>query len=128
MENRYQESNIEGRNAVLEAFRSGRTVDKLFVLEHCEDGPVRTILREAKKQNTIVKFVKKERLDQMSQTGMHQGVIAQTAAYAYAQVEDILEAAQKKGSRLSFLYWITLKIPTIWGPLSVRPIWQEPTV
>ena len=97
MENRYQESNIEGRNAVLEAFRSGRTVDKLFVLEHCEDGPVRTILREAKKQNTIVKFVKKERLDQMSQTGMHQGVIAQTAAYAYAQVEDILEAAQKKG-------------------------------
>ena len=74
MENRYQESNIEGRNAVLEAFRSGRTVDKLFVLEHCEDGPVRTILREAKKQNTIVKFVKKERLDQMSQTGTHQVV------------------------------------------------------
>ena len=97
MENRYQESNIEGRNAVLEAFRSGRTVDKLFVLEHCEDGPVRTILREAKKQNTIVKFVKKERLDQMSQTGTHQGVIAQTAAYAYAEVEDILEAAKKKG-------------------------------
>ena len=97
MENRYQESNIEGRNAVLEAFRSGRTVDKLFVLEHCEDGPVRTILREAKKQDTIVRFVKKERLDQMSQTGMHQGVIAQTAAYAYAQVEDILEAARKKG-------------------------------
>lgn len=97
MENRFQESNIEGRNAVLEAFRSGRTVDKLFVLEHCEDGPVRTILREAKKQNTIVKFVKKERLDQMSRTGTHQGVIAQTAAYAYAQVEDILEAARKKG-------------------------------
>lgn len=97
MENRYQENNIEGRNAVLEAFRSGRTVDKLFVLEHCEDGPVRTILREAKKQNTIVKFVKKERLDQMSQTGTHQGVIAQTAAYAYAEVEDILEAARKKG-------------------------------
>ena len=96
MENRFQESNIEGRNAVLEAFRSGRTVDKLFVLEHCEDGPVRTILREAKKQNTIVKFVKKERLDQMSRTGTHQGVIAQTAAYAYAQVEDILEAAKKK--------------------------------
>ena len=90
MENRYQESNIEGRNAVLEAFRSGRTVDKLFVLEHCEDGPVRTILREAKKQDNIVRFEKKERLDQKYQTGMHKGVIDKTEAYAYAQEEDIL--------------------------------------
>lgn len=119
MENRFQESNIEGRNAVLEAFRSGRTVDKLFVLEHCEEGPVRTILREAKKQNTIVKFVKKERLDQMSRTGTHQGVIAQTAAYAYAQVEDILEAARKKESPHSFLCWIILKTPITWERLSV---------
>ena len=57
MEKKFQENKIEGRNAVLEAFRSGKTVDKLFVQEHCEDGPVRTILREAKKQDTMVKFV-----------------------------------------------------------------------
>lgn len=96
-ENKFQETEVEGRNAVLEAFRSGKAVDKLFVLERCEDGPVRTILREAKKHDTMVKFVKKERLDQMSETGKHQGVIAMTAAYTYAEVEDILEAAREKG-------------------------------
>lgn len=96
-ENKFQETKVEGRNAVLEAFRSGKAVDKLFVLERCEDGPVRTILREAKKHDTMVKFVKKERLDQMSETGKHQGVIAMTAAYTYAEVDDILEAARKKG-------------------------------
>lgn len=96
-ESRFQENKVEGRNAVLEAFRSGREVDKLFVLDGCQDGPVRTILREAKKRDTIVNFVKKERLDQMSETGRHQGVIAAVAAYDYAEVEDILELARKKG-------------------------------
>lgn len=96
-ESRFQENKVEGRNAVLEAFRSGREVDKLFVLDGCQDGPVRTILREAKKRDTIVNFVKKERLDQMSETGRHQGVIAAVAAYDYAEVEDILELAKKKG-------------------------------
>ena len=87
---RYEELTIEGRNAVLEAFRSGKTIDKLFVLDGCQDGPVRTILREAKKHDTIVQFVKKERLDQLSQTGHHQGVIASAAAYEYAEISDIL--------------------------------------
>lgn len=97
MEEKFQESKVEGRNAVLEAFRSGRVVDKLFVLERCEDGPVRTILREAKKHDTMVRFVKKERLDQMSETGKHHGVIAVTAAYDYAEVDDILNKAREKG-------------------------------
>lgn len=88
---------IEGRNAVLEAFRSGKCVDKLFVLDRCQDGPVRTIIREARKKDTIINFVQKERLDQLSETGVHQGVIAQVAAYEYATVEDILENARKKG-------------------------------
>lgn len=87
---------IEGRNAVLEAFRSGRFVDKLFLLEGCQDGSVRTIAREAGKRDTIVKYVSRERLDQMSQTGAHQGVIAQVAAFSYASVEEILEEAKKK--------------------------------
>ena len=93
---RYEELTIEGRNAVTEAFRSGKTIDKLFVLDGCQDGPVRTILREAKKHDTIINFVAKERLDQMSETGKHQGVIAYAAAYEYAEVEDILEAARAK--------------------------------
>lgn len=91
------ETLIEGRNAVLEAFRSGKTIDKLFVLKECKDGPIRSILREAEKGDTIVNFVTKERLDQLSSTGKHQGVIAQAAAYGYAEVEDILQKAAEKG-------------------------------
>lgn len=93
----YQEFTIEGRNAVIEAFRSGKTIDKLYVLDGCQDGPVMTIKREAKKQNVLMKFVTKERLDQMSETGKHQGVIAVAAAYEYAEVDDMLKAAKEKG-------------------------------
>ena len=88
---------VEGRNAVIEAFRSVKPVDKLFVLDGCQDGPVRTIIREAKKHDTIINFVTKERLDQISETKKHQGVIAYAAAYEYSEVEDMLELAKKKG-------------------------------
>lgn len=93
---RYEELTIEGRNAVLEAFRSGKTIDRLFVLKGCQDGPVRTIIREAKKHDTILSYVERERLDQLSETKKHQGVIAYAAAYEYAQVEDMLRAAEEK--------------------------------
>lgn len=93
----YEEYTIEGRNAVIEAFRAGRPIDRLYIQDGCQDGPVMTIKREAKKQDTLVKYVAKERLDQMSQTGRHQGVIACAAAYEYAQVEDMLAAAEQKG-------------------------------
>ena len=93
---RYEELTIEGRNAVIEAFRSGKTIDKVFLLDGCQDGPIRTILREAKKTDTIITFVKKERLDQMSETGKHQGVIAFLAAYEYGTVEEMLAKAEKK--------------------------------
>ena len=88
---------IEGRNAVIEAFRSGKPIDKLFVLDGCQDGPVRTIVREAKKHDTILKFVTKERLDQLSETKKHQGVIAYAAAYEYSDVEDMFALAEKRG-------------------------------
>ena len=94
---RYKEFIIEGRNAVLEAFRAGKTIDKLFVLDGCQDGPVKSILREAKKTDTIIYFVDKERLDRLANSGHHQGVVAQAAAYEYAEVEDILNAAKEKG-------------------------------
>lgn len=93
---RYEEFTIEGRNAVMEAFRSGKTIDRLFVLDGCQDGPVKSIVREAKKTDCIVTFVKKERLDQISETVKHQGVIAYAAAYEYAEIEDMLKAAQEK--------------------------------
>lgn len=99
---KYTESNIstiEGRNAVIEAFRSGKAIDKLFIQDGAVDGPIQTIKREAKKHDTYVKFVTKERLDQMSRTGKHQGVIAYAAAYEYASVEDILQAAREKNEK-----------------------------
>lgn len=92
----YKEFTIEGRNAVTEAFRAGKTIDKLYILDGCQDGPVLTIRKEADKQDTIVKYVAKERLDQLSETGKHQGVIAVAAAYEYASVEDILRRAREK--------------------------------
>lgn len=91
------ENKIEGRNAVLEALRAGKPIDKLYVLDGCPDGPVRTIIQEAKKGDTIINYVKKERLDQLSETGHHQGAIAMAASYEYATVEDILEKAREKG-------------------------------
>lgn len=93
---RDEEMVIEGRNVVIEAFRSGKTIDRLFILDGCQDGPVRTILREAKKTDCIINFVKKERLDQLSVTGRHQGVIAYIAAYKYGKVEDMLQNAKEK--------------------------------
>ena len=92
----YEEYTIEGRNAVTEAFRAGKTIDKLYVLDGCHDGAVNTIKELARKQGTIVNYVTKERLDQMSETGKHQGVIAMAAAYGYAEVSDILQLARDK--------------------------------
>ena len=91
------ENIIEGRNAVLEAFRSGKPVDKLYVLDGCQDGPVRTIVREARKHDTIIQFVEKERLAQLSETGRHQGVIAYASAYEYSEVSYMLELARERG-------------------------------
>ncbi len=91
------EFKIEGRNAVIEAFRSGKTIDRLFILDGCQDGPILTIKREARKQDTLIKYVEKERLDQMSETGKHQGVIAVMAAYEYSELEDIFKKAGEKG-------------------------------
>jgi len=93
---RYEEFTLEGRNSVMEAFRAGKTIDRLFILDGCQDGPVKSIIREAKKTDAIITYVKKERLDQISETGKHQGVIAYAAAYEYAEVEDIFKAAQEK--------------------------------
>lgn len=93
---RYEEFTIEGRNTVIEAFRAGKTIDRLFVLDGNQDGPVKTILREARKTDCIITFVKKERLDQISPNGKHQGVVAYCAAYEYAEIEDILNAAKEK--------------------------------
>ncbi|WP_050642105.1 MULTISPECIES: 23S rRNA (guanosine(2251)-2'-O)-methyltransferase RlmB [Clostridia] len=102
---------IEGRNAVLEAFRSGRPIDKVFILDGCQDGPIRTIVREAKKHDTILNFVGKERLSQLSETGKHQGVIACAAAYEYADIEDMFKLAEKRGEDPFFILLDNIEDP-----------------
>ncbi len=92
-----EEFMIEGRNAVLEAFRAKKPVDKLYILDGCQDGPIQSIKREAQKTDAILKFVPKERLDQLSETGHHQGVIATVSACAYVELEDIMEIARQNG-------------------------------
>ncbi len=94
---RYEESIIEGRNEVIEAFRSGKTIDRLFILDGAQDGPIQTIKREAKKHEVRIDFVPKSRLDQLSETGKHQGVVAYTAAYTYATVDEIMQKAEESG-------------------------------
>ncbi len=96
MKKTVNENLVEGRNAVLEAFRSGRTVDRLYVQEGLQDGPIMTILREAKKTDTVISRVSKDRLDHLSETGKHQGVAAIVAAFSYAEVSDMLEKARQK--------------------------------
>ena len=95
--NTQNENLVEGRNAVLESFRSGRSVDRLYVLDGCQDGPVKTIIREARKQKTVINYVEKSRLDHLSETGKHQGVIAAVASYEYSTVEQMLENARSRG-------------------------------
>ncbi len=108
---RDEELLIEGRNVVIEAFRSGKTIDRLFVLDGCQDGPVNTILREAKKTGCIINFVKKERLDQLSVTGRHQGVIAYIAAYKYGTVEDMLKTANNRNEPPFFILLDNIEDP-----------------
>ncbi|MBQ9155586.1 MAG: 23S rRNA (guanosine(2251)-2'-O)-methyltransferase RlmB [Eubacterium sp.] len=99
----YEETTIIGRNPVLEAYRSGKTIDKLFILDGCQDGPIKSILRESRKQDTLVRYVSREKLDSLSDHGKHQGVVAVAAAYEYADVEDLFKKAEEKGEDPFFI-------------------------
>lgn len=94
-----KETTIEGRNAVIEALRAGREIDRLYILDGCQDGPVMTIKREAAKRSTPIKYVDRKRLDQLSETGKHQGVIGVAAAWRYSEIEDMLALAKRKGEQ-----------------------------
>lgn len=97
------ENRIEGRNAVIEAYRAGRTIEKLFLLEGPAEGAMQTVLRLAKDHHTPVRFLSRQRLDQLSQTGKHQGVIAQAAAFSYAEIDDLFARAAEKGEDPFFI-------------------------
>ena len=88
---------IEGRNALTEALRSGRTIDKLYVAEGSTDRALARLAAQAKEAGAVVVPTDRRKLDQMSPTGAHQGVIAAVAAHEYASVDDILELAAQRG-------------------------------
>lgn len=94
---RDEEFTLIGRNPVIEAFRAGKAFDRLFVQDGLHDGPISTILREARKAGVKPEFVPKERLDEIAGQGSHQGVAAYLAAFHYSSVEEMLEAADAKG-------------------------------
>lgn len=92
-----ENTQLEGRNAVLEAFRAGMQIEHLYVQDSSQGEQIRRIIQQAKKAGCVYDFVPKERLNSMSVTGRHQGVIAKTAACEYASVEEILQKAEDAG-------------------------------
>ncbi len=81
---------------MIEAIRSGKSVDRLFILDGSNDGPLMTVRREAKKAGIKTDYVDRQRLNQLSVTGKHQGVIAYIASCNYAELNDVLKAAEDK--------------------------------
>ena len=88
---------IEGRNAVIEALRAGVTIDKIFIMKGETDATLGHIASTAREAGIVVVDADKRKLDYMSRTHSHQGVIAQAACREYASVDDILNAAREKG-------------------------------
>lgn len=88
---------IAGKHSLLEALRAGRTINKIWIAEGAQKHLTQPIISEAKNRGIIVQFVDKRKLDQMAPGLQHQGVVAQAAPYAYAEVEDLLARAAEKG-------------------------------
>jgi len=87
---------IAGKHSVLEALRSGRTINKIWIAENAQKQLTQPIIAEAKQQGVIVQTADKRKLDQMVENVQHQGVVAQVAAYDYVEVDDILSYAQSR--------------------------------
>ncbi len=93
----FREDLIEGRNAVIEVLRSDRTIEQILVATGDVSGSINMILALAKEKKVVIKQVDRRKLDQLSQTGAHQGVIAQITPYKYCDVDDIIKYAEEKG-------------------------------
>lgn len=88
---------LEGRNAVMEALRSGRTIDKVYLAAGETDSGLARLAAMAREAGAVVSPVDRRKLDRMSATGAHQGIIAQVAAHAYVSIEEMLELAARRG-------------------------------
>lgn len=88
---------IAGKHSLMEALRAGRTINKIWIAEGAQKHLTQPIIAEAKAQGIVVQFVDKRKLDTMVPGVQHQGVVAQAAPYAYAEVEDLLAKAAERG-------------------------------
>lgn len=91
-----REDLIEGRNAVIEALKSDRTIEQVLIANGEKEGTIHVIQKLAKERGVVIKEVNRKKLDSLSQTGSHQGVIAFVTPYKYYSIEEILKAAEKK--------------------------------
>ena len=96
-ERQLAEDLIEGRNAVTETLKSGRTIDKVFLASGNTDQALARLAAQAKEAGAVVVNTDRRKLDLMSPTGAHQGIMAQVAAHDYATLEEILQRAQERG-------------------------------
>lgn len=96
-EREWNENQLEGRNAVLEVLRSGRDIEKIMVQKGNVEGTIKRIVAQAAEKGVVIQEVSRQKLDELSQTKNHQGVIALVSAHDYVEVEDILAAARAKG-------------------------------
>lgn len=99
MDKKFNENQLEGRNAVLEVLKSGRDIEKIIVQKGNVEGTIRRIVGIAKEKGVVVQEVVKQKLDEMSQTKNHQGVIAIVSEHEYADIEDIINSAESKGEK-----------------------------
>ncbi|NLM13096.1 MAG: 23S rRNA (guanosine(2251)-2'-O)-methyltransferase RlmB [Epulopiscium sp.] len=90
---------LEGRNAVLEALKSDRDIDKILIQQGNVEGSIKKIIGEAKNRGIVVQTAAKSKLDELSETKKHQGVIAFVSAHKYVEVDDILKKAEEKGEK-----------------------------
>lgn len=93
----FVENRVEGKNPVLEALRSGRTIEKLLVARGISEGTVGEIINMAREKGIVIQEVDRQRLDEISDFGIHQGVIAYVTPYHYVEVDEIILRAKEKG-------------------------------
>ena len=97
MEKKEIQNQLEGRNAILEALKNDRDIEKLFVLKGNIEGTIKRIIAQAAQKGIVIQEVSRQKLDELSQTKNHQGVIALASAHNYADIDEILQNAKNKG-------------------------------
>ncbi|WP_039657789.1 23S rRNA (guanosine(2251)-2'-O)-methyltransferase RlmB [Clostridium tyrobutyricum] len=114
---KFREDIVEGRNAVIAVLKSDKTVDQIFVANGAITGSINVVLALAKEKKVAVKRVDRKKLDQISYTGSHQGVIAKVTPYKYCELEDIVDYAKKKSERAFIIILDEIEDPHNFGSI-----------